>query len=96
MVYKYLVANEAFDGTERLISTRRSEEKHHNEVMDSTSRAIDRGIGYKIRQGQRKDSGKISKVRNVKQRPISKNLSSSYLQKCVDGEGTKLTKINNN
>lgn len=90
MVYKYLVANEAFDDTERrLVSTRRGEGKHHNEVIDSTSGAI-RGIGYRIRQGQRKDSGKISKVQNVKQRPISKDLSSSYLQKCVDGEGTKL------
>lgn len=97
MVYKYLIANEAFDDTEhRLVSTRRcsGEEKHHNEVIDSTSRAIGRDIGYRVRQGQRKDSGKISKVQSIKRRPLSKDLSVSYLQKCVNGEGTKLIKKN--
>lgn len=43
-------------------------------------------MGYKARQGRRKDSGKISKLHNVKQCSISKDLPISYLQKCADGE----------
>lgn len=91
LVYKYLAANEGLENRERrLINKCRccGEEKHHDEVIDS-SQTIDRGMGYKIRQRQRKNSGRISKLHNIKRRPISKDLPISDLRKCVDGEGTK-------
>ncbi|XP_011878264.1 PREDICTED: protein starmaker-like [Vollenhovia emeryi] len=95
LVYKYLAANEAFDDTEhRLVSKCHScgQEKHHDEVIDSPSQVVNRGIGYRVRPGQRKDSSRVSKLPKVKRRPISKDLPSSYLQKCIDSEDTRKAK----
>ncbi|KAL6256092.1 hypothetical protein P5V15_013327 [Pogonomyrmex californicus] len=59
-------------------------QKHHNEIVDSTSRTIGRSIDYRVRQKQYKNDGRISKLYNVKQNSIFKDLSISHLQKCVD------------
>ncbi|TGZ52296.1 Uncharacterized protein DBV15_09239 [Temnothorax longispinosus] len=89
LVYKYLVANEALPDTEcRVVNKCCCGQENHDEVMDS-SRTNDKGMGYRVRQGQRKNSGRVSKLHNVKRRPISKDLPISHLQKCVDSKDTR-------
>lgn len=92
MVYKYLIANEAFDDAERhlLSKCRYCGQEKHDEVVDFTSKTIDRDMGYRVRKGQRKNNGRISKLHNIKQHPISKDLPTSYLQKYANGKGTKI------
>ncbi|KYN21610.1 hypothetical protein ALC57_05986 [Trachymyrmex cornetzi] len=90
LVYKFLIANEAFDGNEHcLVNKCRCDQGKHHKVTDPIS-TIGESIGCRIRQRWRKDIGRISKLHNINQCPISKNRPILYLQKCMDRKhGTK-------
>ncbi|KYN37221.1 hypothetical protein ALC56_09012 [Trachymyrmex septentrionalis] len=93
LVYKFLIANEAFDGNECCLvnKCRCCDQGKHHEVIDPIS-TIGESTGCRIRQRWRKDIGRISKLHNVNQCPISKNQPISYLQKCMDRKHTKEAK----
>ncbi|KYQ58124.1 hypothetical protein ALC60_02856 [Trachymyrmex zeteki] len=92
LVYKFLIANEAFDGNEHCLvnKCRCCDQGKHHKVIDSISTStIGKSIDYRVRQRWHKDIGRISKLYNVNQCPISKNQPISYLQKCMDRKTTK-------
>lgn len=61
------------------------EKPYGEEVVDSADSPRVAGMGYRARN----DAGRVSKP-SVKRRAAFKDLSTSYLHKCVGDEGTQL------